>query len=134
MLLVEYLAQWLESIRPMLRPVTYEAYTVYINRHMIPYFLPFGYSLENVTPMQIQQYVNTKLQGGRLDGHKGGLSVVSVRKHLNILRQSSCRCNPLWIYTKQSCKVCPFTAQSRYTLKALCFLIFRGSNERIERS
>ena len=88
MLLVEYLAQWLESIKPMLRPVTYEAYTVYINRHMIPYFTPYAYSLETITPMQIQQYVGTKLQGGRLDGHKGGLSVVSVRKHLNILRQS----------------------------------------------
>ncbi len=44
--------------------------------------------LENLTPLMIKKYVNDKLQGGRLDGKIGGLTDVSVRKHLNVIKQA----------------------------------------------
>ena len=39
-------------------------------------------------PLDIQRYVNAKLTSGRLDGKPGGLSPVSVQKHLYIIKQA----------------------------------------------
>lgn len=54
----------------------------------MPYFAPFHYELETIKPMDIKQYVSDKLQSGRLDNKSGGLSEVSVKKHLNVIKQA----------------------------------------------
>ncbi len=84
----EYFLQWLETKRPDLEKSTYDAYVIYINRHIIPYFETLGKSLEEIKPLDIQNYVTEKRNGGRIDGKEGGLSKVSVRKHLNIMKQA----------------------------------------------
>lgn len=84
----EYLAEWLKLQETNLQRSTYESWTIYISKHLIPYFDSIGAELKTLTPMQIQHYVYTKLKSGRLDGKNGGLSVASVRKHLAILKQA----------------------------------------------
>lgn len=88
MLITEYFAEWLELKKPELRKSTYDAYCNYINRHIIPYFEQHRVNLEKLTPVMVKKYVNDKLQGGRLDGKTGGLNDVSVRKHLNVIKQA----------------------------------------------
>lgn len=82
----EYFNSWVEYQRNFVQRSTYEALTVYFSKHINPYFAP--YTLQEITPMHIQQYVTYKLKDGRQDGKKGGLSLVSVRKHFSLLKQS----------------------------------------------
>ena len=84
----DYLTQWHEGRRVLLRASTYEAEGVYIARHLIPYFEQIAPLLNDLTPMNIHTYTRYKMGNGRHDGKSGGLSVVSVRKHLSILRQA----------------------------------------------
>lgn len=80
--------QWLSTEEALLKRSTYEAYTVYINKHIVPYFEPLCIDISALKPLQIQGYLNYKLKGGRCDGKKNGLSLISVKKHLSVLRQA----------------------------------------------
>lgn len=84
----QYLTQWHEGRRVLLRTSTYEAEGIYITRHLIPYFEQIAPTLAELTPMNIHTYTRYKMGDGRHDGKAGGLSVVSVRKHLSVLRQA----------------------------------------------
>lgn len=86
MLAREYFGNWLSQQRLFLQTSTYEALEVYYRKHIIPFFYDKG--LEDIKPSDVQAYVNYKLSpAGRADGG-GALSMVSVRKHLAVLRQS----------------------------------------------
>ncbi len=82
----DYFEEWLAVQKPCLARSTFEAYTVYFRKHIEPYFSPLD--VKDVKPMDVQKYVLGKLQGARMDGKNGGLSPVSVKKHLSVLRQS----------------------------------------------
>ena len=82
----DYLTDWLRARRPELKQSTYEKYMIYLTRHIIPFFDGLGKSLEALTPLDIREYVSLKRSSGRHDGRAGGLSPVSVRGHLNVLR------------------------------------------------
>lgn len=82
----EYFNVWLEYQHNFVQRSTYEALTVYFCKHINPYFEQ--YELEEITPLLIQQYITYKLKDGRQDGKKGGLSLVSVRKHFSLLKQA----------------------------------------------
>ncbi len=84
----EYWQQWLEDERLELQRSTYEAYTVYFNRHIIPYFEARTDTLMGITPRMVKEYVNYIRTGGRMDGKNGGLSEASVKKHLSLIKQS----------------------------------------------
>ena len=84
----EYLTGWHEGRRVLLRASTYEAEEIYVTRHLIPYFEQIAPTLDALTPMNIHTYTRYKLGQGRHDGKAGGLSTVSVRKHLSVLRQA----------------------------------------------
>lgn len=84
----DYLTEWHESREVLLRRSTYEAEEIYLNRHIIPYFAEVCPMLEDLKPIMIQNYTRAKLKSGRMDGQAGGLSLVSVRKHLAILRHA----------------------------------------------
>jgi len=84
----EYLTDWHISRELLLKPSTFEAEDIYLNRHIIPYFEEVCPVLENLKPVMIKNYALTKLKGGRMDGQSGGLSLVSVRKHFAILKQA----------------------------------------------
>ena len=82
----EYMRTW-HLLREMtLRRSTFEAEGIYIEKHLIPFFEKISGEVENIKPLHVQMYVHTKMQTGRSDG-KGGLSAISVRKHLSVLRQ-----------------------------------------------
>ena len=83
-----YLRQWLIDKAPDLELSTFEAYTIYLERHIIPYFEHLGKPLEELKPLDIKAYVTYKRTRGRGDGKPGGLSPVSVRKHLHIIKQA----------------------------------------------
>lgn len=88
MTVAAYLRQWLQGKQPDLEQSTYEAYQIYLEKHIIPYFNELNKPLEALRPLDIKGYVTAKRISGRQDGRPGGLSAVSVRKHLNIIKQA----------------------------------------------
>lgn len=84
----EYLAEWLGLQELSLQRSTYESMTVYFNRHLIPYFENLNIELAELKALHINSYAKYKLKSGRLDGKQGGLSLVSVRKHISVLKQA----------------------------------------------
>jgi len=84
----QYFNEWLVSQELLLQRSTYEAYQIYFTRHLIPYFEILNIELKDTTPLIVQQYARQKLKGGRLDGKSGGLSLVSVKKHISVLKQA----------------------------------------------
>lgn len=84
----DYFSEWLADEKAELKLSTYEAMTNYINSHIIPWFSVNAPILENIKARDVQNYVNYKLKGGRLDGKSGGLSRASVSKHLSIIKQA----------------------------------------------
>ncbi len=85
MTVAEYLCRWISEDELHVRTSTHQARTLVVTRHLIPGFS--GIELEDLTAAQCQAYADDKLRGGRADGC-GGLSVVSVQKHISILRQA----------------------------------------------
>ncbi len=84
----DWLYRWLAGKRPDLERSTLEAYEIYLGRHICPWFDDLGIELEQLRPLDVRDYVTQKRSGGRCDGKSGGLSAVSVRKHLNIIKQA----------------------------------------------
>ena len=84
----QYFNDWLQGKKADLQRSTYEAYTIYIDKHINPYFEALGKPIEELKPKDIKAYVVAKRNGGRMDGKSGGLSAVSVRKHLNVIKQA----------------------------------------------
>ena len=84
----EYLAEWLGSQEICLQLSTFESMTIYFNRHLIPYFDSLNLELAELKAKHVQEYAKYKLKSGRLDGKQGGLSSVSVRKHISVLKQA----------------------------------------------
>ena len=76
----DYMASWLASKKADLQRSTYEAYFIYITRHIIPYFDDLGKPLDKIRPLDIKRYTDEK--------RASGLSSVSVQKHLSIMRQA----------------------------------------------
>lgn len=85
MLLSEWFKSWLATNQLFVRASTFEARVIYVTRHLIPGF-PSDLLLEELTPAMCQAYAMSKLKAGRADG-LGPLSLVSVRKHVSILKQ-----------------------------------------------
>lgn len=86
-LFTEAIRQWLERKQNKVELSTYEGYTVYVNRHIIPYFEKLNLYLDEVTPKHIRDYYEYKFRTGRLDNKEGGLNVQSIKKHSVILKQ-----------------------------------------------
>ncbi len=82
----DFFNSWVEYQRNFLQISTIEAYTVYFGKHINPYFE--NRELQEITPIDIQQYITYKMKNGRKDGKEGGLSLASVRKHFSLLKQA----------------------------------------------
>ena len=83
----EYFSEWLSDQKLDLAKSTYESWTIYVNKHLIPWFRKNANDLSAVCARDIKDYIKYKRTSGRLDGQSGGLSAVSVKKHLSIIRQ-----------------------------------------------
>lgn len=82
----DFISQWMNEQQLVLQRSTYEALTVYVYRHILPYIVKKCPELSQITASVLQAYVMDKLRDGRVDG-KGGLSLVSVRKHFSVIKQ-----------------------------------------------
>lgn len=81
----EYLDAWLRSVRTCIKASTFSNYCGLIHRHILPELSQIP--MEQITCELIQDYVNQKLESGRLDG-RGGLSVKTVRDIVGLLKHS----------------------------------------------
>ena len=78
-----FLEQWLEYAETHTASTTFEGYRRQTRRHIIP---GLGHiTLEKLTPLDIQRFLSSKLQGGRADGKEGGLSTRTVTLFHTIL-------------------------------------------------
>ena len=84
----DFFSEWLEDEKLNLERSTYEAYTIYFNRHIIPFFEERCKYLSDITARDVKDYINHLRVGGRLDGKKGGMSHASIKKHLSLIKQS----------------------------------------------
>lgn len=83
----EYFLEWLAGKKPEIELSTYEAYEIYVKKHINLYFDKLGKEIKELKPIDIKKYVTEKLTNGRCD-KTGKLSNVTVRKHLNIIKQA----------------------------------------------
>lgn len=79
-LFTDYLKEYLESQKRLLKPSTYYGYCMIMNNHIIPYFKPKKLKLIDVTPKHIQDYYNLMLDRG--------LSPATVKRHHANIRKS----------------------------------------------
>lgn len=75
--LLTCIEDWLERKKMQIRADTYESYMCNFSVHIKPYFMLMKLKFGDVTPRDIQQYINVKLEEG--------LSVQSIRKHMVVL-------------------------------------------------
>lgn len=85
-LFTDALADWLVRVENKVEKSTYEGYTIYVNKHIIPYFKKLKLYLHEVLPKHIRDYYEYKFKGGRLDGKPGGLDIQSIKKHSTVLK------------------------------------------------
>ena len=71
---VDYMGDWLDSVKTSIASTTHASYTQSVNRHIIPYFAQKRLKVQDVTPAVIRAYMNEKLESG--------LSPNTVRKFL----------------------------------------------------
>jgi integrase len=79
-----YLERWLTSIEPSLQPRTFEVYRHFVRSHLIPHLGQIR--LDQLTPLQIEEFKARALTSGRKDG--GPLSNQSVYHLLSKLSQA----------------------------------------------
>ncbi len=86
LLLKDWLVQWLHNYAVIsIRPSTYINYEGYVYNHITPVLGDF--TIQNITPVMVQNFYNQKFESGRKDG-TGGLSAKTIRNMHNILHQS----------------------------------------------
>lgn len=83
----DYLQSWLDKKKGKVELSTWESYSMYVTKHIIPYFQPLKLTLAQVKPIHISQYYDYKFSGGRCDRKPGGLSLRSIKSHSLILKE-----------------------------------------------
>lgn len=81
---VSWMLIWLDVYaKPSIKPSTYTSYKTYINGHLVPYF--HNIKLQDLQPDRLQQFLNYKSTGGRLDGKEGGNSAKTILNIKNMI-------------------------------------------------
>ena len=86
-LFTDYMEQWLERKKNKIDPVTWQGYSIYVNKHIIPFFKNKRLALQELKPHHISDYYDFKFTSGRLDGKPGGLSVRTIKSHGLIIKE-----------------------------------------------
>ncbi len=83
----EWMERWLDIYaKPGIKPSTYTNYKTYVSGHIKPYFR--NTKLQDVQPDMLQQFINSKSEGGRLDGKSGGNSAKTVLNIRNMIHSA----------------------------------------------
>ena len=76
-LFIDYMYEWLETMRSSIEPNTYESYKATINVYVKPHFAKTKINLQTLEPRDIQEFYNKQI--------KNGLSATTVlSQHANI--------------------------------------------------
>lgn len=86
-LFTDYIEQWLKLAKGRIEKSTWESYSSYTHRHIIPYFELLNLRVDKVTATHIKGYYDFKSKGGRLDKKAGGMSYESIKNHSKVLKQ-----------------------------------------------
>lgn len=84
----EWLPSYLENLKEEVTVNTYNNYNSYIYKHILPEL--GAYRLIDLTTPLIKQFINKKLQSGRIrvNGENRGLSIKTVKEHFVLLKKS----------------------------------------------
>lgn len=76
-----YFREWLKQAETGLRPKTYSSYRGNMENHIIPYFEEKGIHLQDLKPVDLEDYYRYKMGAdSRMDG-QGALSVTTIKHH-----------------------------------------------------
>ncbi len=77
MLFVNYLDVWIEQVKPLVKPSTWEGYKKVVNGKIKPYFQPKQYMLSELKGMYFTEYFNYLKEHGK-SNNKGGLKKKAI--------------------------------------------------------
>jgi hypothetical protein len=63
-LFADFIADWLKVVRTLIRANTFVAYSVNVNKHIIPYFRELGVTLQKLQPLHLQKFMHPKWKRG----------------------------------------------------------------------
>lgn len=83
-LFTTFLNKWLQSVKPILKPATWESYDKTVSGKMKPYFEQNNYKFKDMKPETFTEYFVFLAQQGKSNG-KGGLSYKTVKNIRGVL-------------------------------------------------
>lgn len=86
-LFTDYMNQWLEKKKNKIDLITWQGYSIYVNKHIVPFFKDQNLTLLELKPHHIADYYDFKFTSGRLDGKPGGLAVRTIKSHSLIIKE-----------------------------------------------
>ncbi len=83
-LFTAFLDKWLQSVKPILKPATWESYDKTVSGKIKPYFEPKNYKFRDIKPEIFTEYFVYLATEGKSNG-KGGLSYKTVKNIRGVL-------------------------------------------------
>lgn len=83
-LFTAFLDKWLQSVKPILKPATWESYDKIVSGKIKPYFEPKNYKFRDIKPEIFTEYFVYLATEGKSNG-KGGLSYKTVKNIRGVL-------------------------------------------------
>lgn len=83
-LFTTFLDEWLQSVKPILKPATWESYDKTVSGKIKPYFEQKNYKFKDMKPETFTEYFVFLAQQGKSNG-KGGLSYKTVKNIRGVL-------------------------------------------------
>lgn len=83
-LFTAFLDKWLQSVKPILKPATWESYDKTVSGKIKPYFEQKNYKFKDMKPETFTEYFVFLAQQGKSNG-KGGLSYKTVKNIRGVL-------------------------------------------------
>jgi len=94
MVYADFMEHLLETMKISISPVTYDGYSYMFKAHIVPYFKAKKLKVKDVTPYNIQEYVNYKLSLG-LSPNTVHRQMANISKCLNsAVKQNIIAFNP----------------------------------------
>ena len=87
-LFTDYMENWLEKKKNKVDIITWEGYSIYVNKHIIPFYKEKNLKLSELKPHHISEYYDYKITSGRLDGKPGGLAPKSIKNHSLVIKEA----------------------------------------------
>ena len=81
MTVAEYFEQWIKSVEGEVRPNTYRNYAANMENHIIPYFKAANIMLQELKPIQLEDYYRSKTKAGSKLKSSAALSPTTIKHH-----------------------------------------------------